>query len=469
MSTSPARPQRPAPTPSPSLADTTPTYVGGVTVTGPTPKGYYRLKWREPDGTPGDTSGSRDLTFALEKAADIDRQISQAAGPRATTCLEQLVAEFIAHGRSPYKDKQPYKQTHLDGLEHKLRRGLRGLRARERVRAMDLDRATCDIIRAQAGTHNGVTENTSALRAFLRWSYQHQYFTAEQVELLPRAGAIPEPAWPRVRTLVENGGRPGRARVNGQHEDYVDEEDCPNPVGLARLATALQRRFPLWGALACELAAGAGPRWGEEFQLRATDVHLDGCHRYGISHIHVDWQIAPTGRAGQDRTGNRRDRPKGNKTRVIPVPETSITGHALRDALRARVAAAQAEQLEGLNPEALLFPAERGGLLWHTSFYGDHLLPAMVEAGLPVEIWQVEEYVWDEARMEYVLRRRTERHAVFSWHSLRHRFARTCVDIHQMSEGELMAIGGWENIATVQTRYYRSGEENMNRGLGHFG
>ena len=29
-----------------------------------------------------------------------------------------------------------------------------------------------------------------------------------------------------------------------------------------------------------------------------------------------------------------------------------------------------------------------------------------------------------------------------------------------------MAIGGWENISTVQTRYYRSGKDNMRRGLG---
>lgn len=31
-----------------------------------------------------------------------------------------------------------------------------------------------------------------------------------------------------------------------------------------------------------------------------------------------------------------------------------------------------------------------------------------------------------------------------------------------------MAIAGWENIATVQTRYYRSGRDNMERGLSFF-
>ena len=45
------------------------------------------------------------------------------------------------------------------------------------------------------------------------------------------------------------------------------------------------------------------------------------------------------------------------------------------------------------------------------------------------------------------------------WHSLRHRFVRIAVDIKKMPEGELMAVGGWESISTVQTRHYRSGKD----------
>lgn len=37
-----------------------------------------------------------------------------------------------------------------------------------------------------------------------------------------------------------------------------------------------------------------------------------------------------------------------------------------------------------------------------------------------------------------------------------------------MPEGELMAVGGWVNIGTVQTWYYRSAKDNMERGLGYF-
>jgi integrase len=75
---------------------------------------------------------------------------------------------------------------------------------------------------------------------------------------------------------------------------------------------------------------------------------------------------------------------------------------------------------------------------------------------------------WDESTRTYTSVTIERRKANLPWHSLRHRFARLCVDVKKMREGELMAIGGWENISTVQTRYYRSGRENMARGLEYF-
>jgi integrase len=444
---------------------TQPIILGGVTITGPNTKGYYRLKWHEPDGTLGDTSGSRDEAYARLKAHDINARLTQAAGPKATTPLTQVVDAFLAEGKSPYKEKRAYKQAQLDGLRHKLTRGLRGL---EHVRAMDLDRQLCDAIRSQAGTHNGVVENTNALRALLHWGYQDGYFTAAQVELLPRSSASPQPARKTTRTRVTSDPRAEHTRKVGQDETYIEDEDCPNDTQIKALAKALDDHFPLWGALGCELAANTGMRWGEQFQLPATDAHIDGCRRYRNPHIHINRQIASTRKAGKDGTGDRRDLPKGRKTRVVPIPKRSITGYKLRKALRARVAAAQAEQLAGTNPEALLFPAIRGGMLWHSSFNSDHLLPAMIAAGLPVETYQVTSHQWDKKRRTYIETVRTERHAIFSWHSLRHRFARICVDVRQLEKGELMSLGGWENIGTVETRYYRSGDDNTNSGLAKF-
>lgn len=48
-----------------------------------------------------------------------------------------------------------------------------------------------------------------------------------------------------------------------------------------------------------------------------------------------------------------------------------------------------------------------------------------------------------------------------TWHSLRHRFARDMIDHFAMSDGALMAIGGWADLETVRARYYRTGAEHL--------
>jgi hypothetical protein len=80
---------------------------------------------------------------------------------------------------------------------------------------------------------------------------------------------------------------------------------------------------------------------GEQFELTADDVHLDACAEYQDAHVHVDLQV-DAGGSSQNPKG-RRVRPKGDKTRVIPVGTLSFTGYALLDALRNRVVAALEE------------------------------------------------------------------------------------------------------------------------------
>jgi hypothetical protein len=55
-----------------------------------------------------------------------------------------------------------------------------------------------------------------------------------------------------------------------------------------------------------------------------------------------------------------------------------------------------------------------------------------------------------------------------TWHSLRHRFARYCVDVLRLTEGELMAVGGWESTTVVRDRYYNSGAEHIATALQRF-
>jgi hypothetical protein len=262
---------------------------------------------------------------------------------------------------------------------------------------MDVTRPLCDTMRAHGGTRNMVKQNTSALRAFLRWGHQYEntYFTAEQAELLPVRISMPKPsikgtAMPKRRR---------RARAVGESEDYVRAEDAPSAAQVVRLRQELAEFFPLWGELAVELAADAGPWWGEEMQLTAYDVHLMGCAEHDLPHIHIDWQIDPGATA--KTPGGRRCRPKGDKTRTTGVHEFSFTGFPVRAALQARAEAALKEQEAGTNPEALLFPAERGGLLWYTRFEAKALIPAMRQARRPLESWTEVRDEWSDQDHRY--------------------------------------------------------------------
>lgn len=134
-----------------------------------------------------------------------------------------------------------------------------------------------------------------------------------------------------------------------------------------------------------------------------------------------------------------------------------------------RLAAARKEQRDGANPEALLFPSRRGGLWWHSAFDADVLIPAMRAAGWPLQEWTEEHDVWDAVSRRYARETRPRTLAVLAWHSLRHRFARIAIDTYRADPGVLMALGGWENEATVLNRYYRTGAEHTRRGLALFG
>lgn len=436
-------------------------FVGDVAVyapRNPQKSPYFRLKWTEPDGRPGDTSGGKDLDGARWKASEIAQRISQAAGPHAVTTLKSLVEMYLAEGVSPFTD-EPWKESQKKQLTGTLYRSIRG---HEAVRAMDVDRPRLDIMRAQGGTRNMVRSNTGALRGLLLWGYQTHatYFTGTQAELLPEGCSMPSPsikgtAMPKRKT---------RARKSGDSEKFIRPEDAPDRQQVPVLGEQLDLRCPLWGYLAVEFAANSGLRWGEQFQLTVEDVHLDGCSESQMSHVHVDWQVCSGSKAG----GDRRALPKGDKTRVAPVPTLSFTGFALKDALRKRVAAARVERSEGTNPQGLLYPAAKGGLMWHTTWHSKILIPAMRDAGWPLLEWEETKDVWDKNAQTYrrVVRQRTT--ALLTWHSLRHRFARIAIDDLHCTLEQLMGLGGWENRATVENRYYSSGKENLEAGLGKF-
>ena len=430
--------------------------VGRVRVLAPTgTDAYYRFTWTRPDGTQGRTRGCKTLEDAVEKAGTIDDVETRAADPLSTTTLGDVAALYLASpiGRHQ-KTGRDWTHSQHTQVAQKLTRMLRGF---DTVCVLDYDRQLADRIRAQAGTPNGVRQNTTILRGLVRWGAARNVFTPTQAELLPVRCLPVEPSLkgtpaPRRREAV---------RAVGTSERYIAEEDAPSVEQVRRMGDELELRLPGRGKLAAELAADSGPRKAEMLQLTAHDVV-----RGTTPFIRIDWQFDD--HATQASGKPRRVRPKGGKTRVTGAAVTSLTGFPLRSALLARVDDALAEQRAGHNPEALLFPTDTGRAFWSTEFDSDHFVPAALAAGWSAQRWLETYSAWDDELDRFVEKTRPRMHLVHTWHSLRHRFARLCVDHRRLSPGELMAAGGWENLATVENRYYRSGIEHQESALAKF-
>lgn len=246
--------------------------VGRVDIYAPPASGkkpYFRLKWVEPSGTPGDTSGGTSIEEA--RATQLAVRLARAASAFSVTLLPQLIEDYLAAGRSPYTG-QSWQKAYKNQTKNQLLRCVRGF---ENYCAMDVTRELLDRMRAQAGTDQMVKQNTTALRGLLQWGSRHpsKYFTPQQAELLPERCVHPIPTMATGATMPK---RKTRTRAVGQHEDYIQDSDAPDAEQVTQLSSNLSNWFPAWGQLAVEMAANLGFRWGEQFQLAVPDVHLEG-------------------------------------------------------------------------------------------------------------------------------------------------------------------------------------------------
>ena len=163
-----------------------------------------------------------------------------------------------------------------------------------------------------------------------------------------------------VRSNTARGARIGKAAqveqvflTAAQVEVLADAIETP-PVrkhGEHRTAT-----YPAL-ALAVRVAAYTGLRAGELWALRVRNVDL--LRR----RLHVVEAVVDV--AGKQSVGT----PKNGRRRTVPLPAHLV------DQLVTHVA--------GLDADALVFAAPRGGIMRHGRFYTDLYRPAVVRAGLP--------------------------------------------------------------------------------------
>lgn len=134
--------------------------------------------------------------------------------------------------------------------------------------------------------------------------------------------------------------------------------------------------------------------------------------------------------------------PKGSKQRdvVIPPIEKISTGFDVRAFLAKRCEDALKEQINGTNPDALIFPNRDGEVWADSSLRKTVWAPAACELG-----WKMKPYVRADGKTRSMLR--------FTLHSLRDRFATTAVSEWRYAENQLLEQGSWEDSETVR-RFY---------------
>lgn len=421
---------------------------GHVTLREPTAnRPYYRLDYRDETGQRHQPNVGRSPAVALDRAKEIDTRLSRLRGGDQERSLGDLMDEYLStpvgrrrspHGRLTGQDWSPNQYA---SVGRDLRRAVADVRD---LSAWQLERATIDRMRTACGTPGQVSELTGRVRCFLRWCEEQGALTSEQVALLPATLA---PA--KAARFAQPTPRPRRqhlAPLQGRSEAYIDEEDCPTRSEVRNLASCMGELAPAWGELSVHLAVARGPRQGEQFQLRATDLRLFAEDDYDL---HVDWQWG--------NVPGRRTLPKHGRRRIIPLNNLPTRDdYPLLEALLARMDAALEEQAAGVNPDALLFPSPEGGMWWPSALSTKLIVPAMKAAGWDFTMVEEIRTVRGGGRktVEVTQMNRT-------WHSLRHRFARDMIDHVGMSDGALMAIGGWADLETVRARYYRTGAEHL--------
>ncbi|MDM7853647.1 site-specific integrase [Cellulomonas alba] len=426
--------------------------TGRVTLYVPTgSRPYYRLSFVDATGERRHRSLGRDPEFALHQAEALDAELANPDTGSTVVTLGELVREYVSTPRDRKRDKgghltgEDWTESNHAKIADDLARAVKGI---EGLPATDLDLATINRMRSACGTPGMVRQMTSEVRNFLCWAAECEAISWEQAALLPQRARTVAPRLPQEQRRPR---RREQVLVQGQAASYVSEEDAPHRSACVALAETMQLRVP-WGELAVHTAIGAGLRQGEQFQLTADDIVRRGNGWV----IRVFWQWSTNAATG------RRRLPKNRKRRWVPVLRLTRDEYPLLEKLLERAEEAQAEQRAGTNPDALLFPAPQGGMWW-TSNLNELITESQKAAG-----WKYT--VTPETRTM----RNGERRAVLvtqmeqPWHTLRHRFARDMVDWMELKKGQLMQIGGWDNEETVNSRYYRTGEEHLDSALDRF-
>ena len=282
---------------------------------------------------------------------------------------------------------------------------------------------------ATASTQPRAKHLKGVLGTFLRWGAATGYLSDQQAQIAPTL------KWERPKGYSAIPNRRNQAKMHDPLSSGAPGGNVPSHSQVTQWATKCGDRY-IHGEGMIHTDANIGLR-SAELRILTADVAvalqgLGNLVRPETAEVHVRFQ---------DNGGSRK-LPKSSKQRDVVIPSVQMiaTNFDVRAFLAKRCKEALAEQTNGSNPLALIFPNSEGGV-WNTSGLRKHVwAPAARELG-----WQMKSYERADGETRSMLR--------FTLHSLRDRFATTAVSEWRYAENQLLEQGSWEDSETVR-RFY---------------
>jgi len=214
---------------------------------------------------------------------------------------------------------------------------------------------------------------------------------------------------------------PPRAMPAGESALFVDPGEIPAGEDVDRLGQAVAVVRASY-QLMVNFAAYTGLRWGELTALTTGQISQAG------RVVTVDRKVVEV------RGHLFVEAPKNRKWRRTIYPRATPGGWPLAEMAAARIAEVRQEQAAGRNPLGLMFPAPAGGYLRASNFSRRVLKPAYLAAG------------W----------RGTGGTGGWTWHSLRHVFCTTALNIWRMDVCDVSRLAGHASIRITLEMYIGS-------------
>ena len=212
---------------------------------------------------------------------------------------------------------------------------------------------------------------------------------------------------------------PPRAVLAGESLLFVDPGEIPAGEDVARLGQAVAALRQGLYELMVHFAAYTGLRWGELTAL--TTGQISQASRV----VTIDRKVVEV------RGHLFVEAPKNRRWRRTIYPRATPGGWPLAELAAARIKEVRQEQAAGRNPLGLMFPAPAGGY-WRSSNFRRRVLEgAYLAAG------------W----------RGTAESGRWTWHSLRHVFCTTALNIWRMDVSDVSRLAGHSNIRITLEMY----------------